>query len=139
MMRLPKKMRAFCREQKLMRLAFVDPLGYPRVVPLWFVMRGQEFFFGTDRNSVKGRYIRQNPKVGWVIDGGTSVSMYKGASFWGTAEVVTDARVWKAVWRAIGRKYYGSWQNHDFQQLYTPDTLILRLMPERVFCWDYSE
>lgn len=122
-----------------MRLAFLDSHGYPRVVPLWFVMRGQEFFFGTDRHSVKARNIRHNPRVGWVIDGGASVRTYRGASFWGTAEVVTDRRLWKTIWRALGRKYYGSWQNRDFQQLYTSDTAIIRLTPEKAFTWDYSE
>ncbi|HXF04328.1 MAG TPA: pyridoxamine 5'-phosphate oxidase family protein [Blastocatellia bacterium] len=139
MKRLPKKMRAFCQEQKVMRLAFVDAHGYPRVVPVWFVMRGQEFFFGTHRNSAKGRLIQQNPRAGWVIDGGASLRTYKGVSFWGRAEAVTDAHMWKTVWRAIGKKYYGSWQDRNFQQLYTPDTLIFRLTPERVFYWDYSE
>ncbi len=138
MMRLPEKMRTFCRHQKLLRLAFLDPDGYPRVVPLWFVMRGGEFYFGTDRESPKGRFIRHNPKVGWVVDGGMSARTYKGVSFWGTAAEVTDDRLWKTIWRALGRKYYGSPHDRHFQQLYTPETMIVRLMPERFFFGDHT-
>ncbi|GBC83442.1 hypothetical protein HRbin10_02590 [bacterium HR10] len=83
MRRLPRRLREFCESQKIMRLAFTDGKGYPHVLPLWFVMIGNECFFGTDRESAKGRAVLKRPRVGWVIDGGTSVRTYKGVSFWG--------------------------------------------------------
>jgi len=127
-----------CQQEKVLRLAFVDSEGYPRVVPLWYVKIGEQFFFGTDRESAKWRYLQSNPRVGWVIDSGRTVGALKGVSFWGTAEEVTDERLWKRVWRALGRKYYGSPKSRSFQELYTPDTLMVCLKPERYFFWDYS-
>ncbi len=138
MRRLPRRLREFCQKQKIMRLAFTDGRGYPHVLPLWFVMIGNDYFFGTDRESAKGRAVLKNPRVGWVIDGGTSVRTYKGVSFWGRAEEVTDPRLWRKVWRALGAKYYGSPESRAFQDLYTPETLIVRLKPEGIFFWDYS-
>lgn len=139
MRRIPPHLKEFCRSQKILRLAFLDGKGNPHVLPLWFVTFGNDFFFGTDRGSAKGRALRKNPRVGWLIDGGASARTYKGVSFWGRAEEVTDPRLWRKVWRALGTKYYGSPQSRAFQELYTPETLIVRLRPEGVFFWDHSQ
>jgi hypothetical protein len=80
--------------------------------------------------------------VGWVIDGGTSAKNYKGVSFWGTAEQVTDKRLHRRAYRALGEKYFGSAESRAFREIYgeldEPGTVFLRLRPERFFFWDYS-
>ena len=128
-----------CEEQKLLRLACVDDQGYPRVMPLWFVRVGDDFAFGTGASSAKSQFIQANPKVGWVIDGGTRASNYNGVSFWGTAEKITDQRLHRRAFRALGMKYFGSTEHRTFLQLYdAPETILIRLRPERFFLWDYS-
>ncbi|GBC83443.1 hypothetical protein HRbin10_02591 [bacterium HR10] len=69
---------------------------------------------------------------------GRACAPTKGSPSGGRAEEVTDPRLWRKVWRALGTKYYGSPESRAFQQLYTPETLIVRLRPEGVFFWDYS-
>jgi len=139
MPRLPLKIKQFCEQQKILRLAYVDADGYPRVMPLWFVRMGNDFVVGTGISSAKWRSIEPNPKVGWVIDGGTRASNYKGVSFWGTAEKVTDNRLHRRAFRALGMKYFGSTKHRTFRQLYAnPETILIRLRSEQFFFWDYS-
>lgn len=140
MTKLPVKMRQFCEEQKLLRLAYLNRDGYPQVIPLWYVALGNDFVVGTGLSSAKWRFMQQQAKVGWVIDGGTRASNYKGVSFWGTVEPVADPRFYRRAFRALGMKYFGSTEHRTFRQLYaTPETILIRLRPERFFFWDYSK
>jgi nitroimidazol reductase NimA-like FMN-containing flavoprotein (pyridoxamine 5'-phosphate oxidase superfamily) len=140
MAKFPAKMKQFCDEQQILRLACIDGQGYPHVIPVWYVRMGNDFIVGTDRNSTKWQLMKVNPKVGWVIDTGSDVSSYKGASFRGTVEEVTDKRTWNQAFRAIGTKYYGSPEDPDFLELFGgAGTVLFRLKPESSFFWDYSQ
>src|SRR5262245_40158555 len=81
---LSTTLQALVSEAELLRLAFVDRQGYPRVVPVWFVLLDGAYYIGIGTSSAKWKAMRRNPSVGWVIDGGTQ-SHYKGASMRGLA------------------------------------------------------
>src|SRR4051812_5799508 len=89
---LSSEIKEFCEKQELMRLAYTDNRGYARAVPVWYVIMDGDYYMGTYRNSEKWKSITQNPRVGWVIDGGQSPK-YKGASFYGNAEEATGEQV----------------------------------------------
>ncbi|MBI3952266.1 MAG: pyridoxamine 5'-phosphate oxidase family protein [Acidobacteria bacterium] len=139
MPRLPTKMKQFCDEQKLLRLAYVDGDGYPHVMPVWFVRMGDDFAIGTQNSSAKWQSMQRNPKVAWVIDAGTSTRNYRGVSFSGTAEQITDKRLHRRAFSALGMKYYGSTEHREFLQLFAdPSSILIRLRPERFFFWDHT-
>lgn len=138
MTRLPMKMKQFCQTQKLLRLSYLDGKGYPRVVPVWFISRGNDFILGTEDFSAKWRSIRKSPNVGWVIDDGTTVKSYKGVSFWGTAKPMTDHRVQRQTFRAVGMKYFDSTEHPTLIELFgQPHSIFIRLKPEHFFCWGF--
>jgi nitroimidazol reductase NimA-like FMN-containing flavoprotein (pyridoxamine 5'-phosphate oxidase superfamily) len=136
MAKLPAKMKRFCDEQEILRLACVDRSGYPRVWPVWYIRLGDDFIAGTGGDSAKWRLMKKNPKVGWVIDAGDDATSYRGVSFWGSVEEVADKRTWNRAFRALGTKYYGSPEDPDFLALFQPGTVIFRLKPESCFFWD---
>src|SRR5262245_5407497 len=42
--------------------------GRPHVMPVWFVLDGEQIVFTTGVNSVKGRNLRRDPRVAFVVD-----------------------------------------------------------------------
>jgi nitroimidazol reductase NimA-like FMN-containing flavoprotein (pyridoxamine 5'-phosphate oxidase superfamily) len=50
---LSQTLQAFCEHEELLRLAYLDRQGYPRVVPVWFVMIDGAYYVGTSAISVK--------------------------------------------------------------------------------------
>src|SRR5579862_6668023 len=54
-------------------LGTVRPDGRPHVMPVWGVWMGGAVYFGTDRNSQKGRNLRANPAVTVHLDGDDAV------------------------------------------------------------------
>lgn len=43
MKKLPPTLEEFCQKQEMLRLAFVDQRGQPRVVPVWFAIIGSAY------------------------------------------------------------------------------------------------
>jgi nitroimidazol reductase NimA-like FMN-containing flavoprotein (pyridoxamine 5'-phosphate oxidase superfamily) len=140
MKEMTESLRLFCEKEELLRLAFIDPRGYPRVVPLWFVLIGDECFFGTGATSAKMKAIREDSRAGWAIDGGPRAA-YKGASFRGRAEEVTDPGLRASIYDALGKKYFGSTEDPKFIEIYgkvdDPQTVYLRLKAEDSLTWEY--
>ena len=140
MKELSPTLKEFCEKQELLRLAYTDGRGYPRAVPVWFVVIDGEYYFGTDRKSAKMKAITREPRVGWVIDGG-AIPNYKGVSVYGRAEEATDTETRANIHRALAIKYFGSADDPKFKEIYgEPDdqgTVYLRLKGEDGTSWEY--
>jgi nitroimidazol reductase NimA-like FMN-containing flavoprotein (pyridoxamine 5'-phosphate oxidase superfamily) len=140
MQELSPTLRAFCEQEDLLRLAYLDRAGYPRVVPVWFVRLGGDFYVGIGTTSAKWKAIQRDARVGWVIDGGTQGS-YKGASMRGRAEAVNDLTQRTEVYDALGKKYFGTPEHPRFSEIFgradDPATVYLRLVPEDGLTWEY--
>jgi hypothetical protein len=140
MKELSPVLKEFTEKQELLRLAYTDNRGYPRVVPLWYVVIDGEHHIGTGAGSAKMRAINRDPRVGWVIDGGENGS-YKGVSMYGRAEQVTGAEGRAKIHRALGMKYFGAADHPKFKEIYgEPDdqeTIYLRLKGEDGISWEY--
>jgi nitroimidazol reductase NimA-like FMN-containing flavoprotein (pyridoxamine 5'-phosphate oxidase superfamily) len=139
MKELSESLKEFCAKQELLRLAYTGEGSYPRAVPVWFVVIGDDYCIGTYKTSAKSKAIERDPRVGWVIDGGEKPA-YKGVSMYGrAAEIVGDER--ERVYRELGMKYFGTTDNSVFKEIYgeadDSQTIYLRLKPEGGNSWEY--
>ncbi len=137
---LSATLQEFCEHAEILRLAYLDRQGYPRVVPVWFVSLDGAYYIGIGTTSAKWKAMQRDGRIGWVIDGGTR-SHYKGASMRGRAEEVRDA-TWRArVYEALGKKYFGAADDPEFVKVFgpvdEPDTVYVRLIPEDGLTWEY--
>ena len=140
MQELSPTLQAFCEQAELLRLAFLDRQGYPRVVPVWFVWLDGAYYIGIGPTSAKWKAMQRNSRVGWVVDGGTR-SHYKGASMRGRAEEVREA-AWRArVYDALGQKYFGAADDAEFIKIFgqadDPDSVYVRLIPDAALTWEH--
>lgn len=139
MKKLSPTLKEFCERAELMRLAY-NLGGSPRVVPVWFVVIDDDYYMGTGATSGKWKAIKENPHVGWVIDDHNRAS-YKGASYAGQAEEITDPDLRRKIYRMLGEKYYGSADDPEFVKIYGQaddgETVYLRLKAEDIFAWEY--
>ena len=140
MKKLPSTLKEFSEKQEMLRLAFVDQSGQPKVVPVWYVIIGTALYVGTGSESAKWRAIQRDPRVGWVIDGGKK-GKYKGVSMYGKAEEVTDRKLRVKLYRAFGEKYFGSDSHPKHIEIWgdvdDPGSVYLRLRHDDGFWWEY--
>jgi nitroimidazol reductase NimA-like FMN-containing flavoprotein (pyridoxamine 5'-phosphate oxidase superfamily) len=140
MEKLSPTLEAFCENEELLRFTYRDGRGYPRAVPVWFVVFDGEYYFGTGATSEKWKAVLRDPRSGWLIDGG-SKGKYKGASWRGRAEEVVDPDLRARIYGALSAKYFGSNEHPEFVKIYgsvdDADTAYVRLLPEAVLTWEY--
>jgi nitroimidazol reductase NimA-like FMN-containing flavoprotein (pyridoxamine 5'-phosphate oxidase superfamily) len=137
---LSPTLQALIGEAELLRLAFVDRQGYPRVVPVWFVLIDGAYYIGIGSSSPKRRAMQRDARIGWVIDGG-SRGHYQGVSIRGHAEEVRDA-TWRAkVYDALGKKYFGAADDAEFANIFgqvdDPETVYVQLTPNAALTWEH--
>jgi nitroimidazol reductase NimA-like FMN-containing flavoprotein (pyridoxamine 5'-phosphate oxidase superfamily) len=137
---LSPTLQAFCEQMELLRLAFVDRRGYPRVVPVWFIPLDGAYYIGIGATSAKWKAMQRNDRVGWVIDGGTR-GHYKGVSMRGRAEEVRDAAQRARVYDGLGRKYFNAADDPEFVKIFgavdDAETVYVRLVPDDALTWEY--
>ncbi len=131
----PLELDAFLRSQGTARVATVDELGEPQVVPLWFVWFDGELFLNSTRGNVTVRNaLATDARVAAVIDDGATYAELRGVVLRGTVrEAGNDPRL-SDVDAEWSRKYlggnptpYGRWRNRVW----------LRLTPDHVSSWDF--
>jgi nitroimidazol reductase NimA-like FMN-containing flavoprotein (pyridoxamine 5'-phosphate oxidase superfamily) len=137
---LSPTLQAFSAEAELLRLAFLDRQGYPRVVPVWFVQLDGAYYIGIGTTSAKWKAMQRDSRVGWVIDGGTR-GHYKGASMRGRAAEVREASERARVYEALGQKYFTAADHAEFVNIFgqvdDPETVYVRLVPDAALTWEY--
>lgn len=66
---LSDAVRALLQKPVVVRMAVVDPNGYPHVVPVWYGMDGDDVIVFGYSNTRKVEYIKSNPKGSIQIGG----------------------------------------------------------------------
>jgi len=66
---LSQEVRSFLHKPRIARLATIGSDGYPHVVPIYFMLEGNDILFGSDRDERKIRNALSNPKGAVVIGG----------------------------------------------------------------------
>ena len=113
------------------KLATSGPGGQPHVMPVWFVLDGEELVFTTSSDSVKGRNLRRNPRAAVIVD--EEVAPYAFVHIRGQVTLSEELEELLRFATAIGSRYTGADRAREFgRRNAVPGELLVRLRPERV-------
>jgi PPOX class probable F420-dependent enzyme len=105
--------------------------GQPHVMPIWFVLDGEDVLFTTQAHTVKGRWIVTDGRVSLCVD--EEVAPYAFVHLRGRATYTEDLgemRRWATV---IGGRYMGKERAEEYGgRNALAGELLVRLKPERV-------
>jgi PPOX class probable F420-dependent enzyme len=105
--------------------------GAPHVMPVWFLLDGEEVVFMTGADTVKGRNLRRDPRAAITVD--DEVAPYAFVHLRGWVTISEDAEEMLRFSIAIAGRYMGSERAEEFgRRNAVPGELLLRLRPERV-------
>lgn len=99
--------------------------GKPHAAPVWGVWLDEKLYFGTGKNSVKGRNISSNPSVVVHTESGDEVVIFEGV-----LEPVEDVAVLRKMAAVYGAKY-----PHTPDPENEPDSAYYVLRPQVVMAW----
>jgi len=117
------------------KLATVMADGRPHVMPVWFVLDGDQIVFTTGADSVKGRNLRRDPRVALVVDDERPPFAFVHVRGRVTIHEELDELLRFAT--AIGDRYMGEDRAQEFGKRNAgPGELLVRVTPERVIAED---
>ncbi|MFN2594224.1 MAG: PPOX class F420-dependent oxidoreductase [Actinomycetota bacterium] len=124
--------RAFVSEgTRTGKLAIVRKNGFPHVVPVWFVVDGDDIVFNTGEATVKGRAIARDGRVSMCVD--EEDPPYSYVQLNGRATVSDDLEELRKFATLIGARYMGADRAEEFgARNGVPGELLVRFTPDHV-------
>lgn len=104
--------------------------GQPHVMPVWFVLDGEDLVFTTGAGSVKDRNLRRDPRIALVVD--EEVAPYTFVHIRGRARIREEMSELLQFAAEIGGRYMGPERAKEFgQRNAVPGEVLVRVRPER--------
>ena len=124
--------RAFVQEgTRTGKLATVRKDGRPHVMPVWFLLDGDDVLFNTGAETVKGRNLRREGRASLCVDDDRPPFAFVTVS--GPVELVEDVAEVRRWATAIGARYMGADRAEEFgARNGVAGELLVRLRAERV-------
>ena len=128
----PEEWRTFLEHgTRTAKLATTRRDGRPHVVPVWFVLDGDDIVFTTGADTVKGRSIRREERVSLCVDDERPPYAYVMVE--GRATVSEDPEEMLRQATRIGGRYMGADRAEEFgRRNSTPGELLVRVTVEKV-------
>jgi PPOX class probable F420-dependent enzyme len=113
------------------KLAVVRKDGSPHVVPIWFVLDGDDFVFTTGATTTKGYALRRDGRAAICVDDDRPPFAYVSAA---GAVQINEALDEMLVWATrLGARYMGADAAEQFgRRNAVTGELLVRLTPNRV-------
>src|SRR5437763_11992133 len=132
----PEEIREFLTHgTRTAKLATTSRAGAPHVMPVWFVLDGDQIVLTTHAESVKGRNLRRDPRVALVVDDERPPFAFVHVR--GRVTIQEDLDELLRFATAIAARYMGEDHGEEFgKRNAVPGELLVRIMPERVIAED---
>jgi PPOX class probable F420-dependent enzyme len=113
------------------KVATVMQDGQAHVMPVWFVLDGEQIVFTTGANTVKGRNLQRDPRIALVVEDDEPPFAFVHVR--GRVTIHEDLDELLRFATAIGSRYMGETRAEEFgQRNAVPGELLVRVTPERV-------
>lgn len=123
----PEELRAFLASDPAHtgKLSFLAKDGSPRVVPIWFIVEGDDLVFNTGATTLKGRAIARDPRIALCVD--DERPPFSFVTVRGEARVSEDPADVRRTAAEVGR-YIGADRAEEYgRRNGVPGELVVRL------------
>ena len=116
------------------KLATVRDDGRPHVVPIWFVLDGEDLVFNTGELSVKARNMKRDPRVSLSVD--DQKPPYSFVTVEGTVTISENPGELLQWATRIGGRYMGKDQAEAFgKRNAVKGELLVRIHPKKIIAY----
>jgi len=130
---LTSEVRIFLQKSRIARLATIGVDGYPHIVPIYFMLDGDDLIFGSDRNNRKVKNVLSNPK-GAVVIGGERIADEDGYMIQGDLSIeddmdhaVTRRMLYRYETKEEAESNLAEWKNSDIVLIRLKSKTVIRV------------
>jgi PPOX class probable F420-dependent enzyme len=133
------ELRAFLGEQKVVTVATMGPNGRPHLMPLWYVVDGDELRGWTYAKSQKAKNLERDPRATLQIEDGVDYSELRGVMFEADVEVERDPDKVAEYGLALFDRYTPGVDVREMIEKQAQKRIGLRFVPTRIVTWDHRK
>jgi general stress protein 26 len=133
---------AFFAEQRVVICASNGVQGWPHLMPLWYVVRGEEIWAWTYGKSQKVRNLERDPRATLQIEAGESYQELRGVMIEAHTIIHRENEVVAGVGAELAERYGTGAVGPGFMDVVRAQAakrVALQFVPERTASWDHSK
>jgi len=134
--------RAFLAEQRVVTCATIGPRGWPHLMPLWYVVRGDEIWAWTYAKAQKTLNLERDPRATLQVETGEAYDQLRGVMLECDTVVHRDVAAVTDLGLEIYRKYTGADLGDEVRQMVlaqAPKRVGLQFVERRRATWDHRK
>ena len=134
---------AYLEDQRTVIVGTNGPRGVPHLMPLWYVVRGNEIWGWTFTKSQKIKNLERDPNATLLFEDGVTYDKLRGVSYECDVEIDDSYEVVKAVGIDLFTRYGDGNYPVDaviaMIEAQAPKRTALRFIPRRTMSWDHRK
>jgi PPOX class probable F420-dependent enzyme len=132
---------AFLADQRVVICATNGPSGWPHLMPLWYVVRGNEVWAWTYGKSQKVRNLERDPRVTLQVEDGHEYGELRGVMIEARVEIHRDTDLVAALGAELLGRYGGGspLEVNDMIRAQAAKRVALQFVPQRIASWDHRK
>jgi PPOX class probable F420-dependent enzyme len=132
---------AFLAEQRTVICATNGPGGWPHLMPLWYVMRGENICAWTYARSQKVRNLERDPRATLQVEAGDDYSELRGIMIEADTEILRDTELVAALGAELLSRYSNGAtpEVNDAIRSQAAKRVALRFAARRTASWDHRK
>lgn len=133
---------AFLHEQRVVVCATNGIRGWPHLMPLWYVVRGEEIWSWTYGKSQKVRNLERDPRATLQVEDGERYEELRGVMIEAQTELHRDLDTVSALGAELITRYAGGDSTSEIEaavRAQAAKRVALRFRPERITSWDHRK
>ena len=127
----------FLKEEKILRLATIDKMGTPHIVPVWYMYSAKKIYIGTNTNTEKVKNIKAHKKVSFCVDVGINAPDIFGVMGQGNAKLIEHDQTVSRLEKKILLRYFKTLNNKSAKELLDDTDCIIEIVPKKYAIWKY--
>jgi PPOX class probable F420-dependent enzyme len=129
----------FLAAQRIVICATNGPGGWPHLMPLWYVMRGEEVWGWTYAKSQKVRNIERDPRATLQVEDGELYHELRGVMIEARTTIHRDIETVAGVGAELLARFGGGEAADQIVRAQAAKRVGLQFSPARVASWDHRK
>lgn len=138
----PAEVAAFIEEQRVVVCASHGPRGWPHLMPLWYVTRGEDIWAWTYASSQKARNLERDPRATLQIEAGEQYHELRGVMIEARTTIHRQTDQVAGVGAAVFERYGSGALGAEFMHVIRAQAakrVALQFCAQRTATWDHRK
>jgi PPOX class probable F420-dependent enzyme len=138
----PGEVAAFLAEQRTVTCATLGTDGWPHLMPLWYVLRGEDLWSWTYAKSQKVRNLERDPRCTLQVEAGTRYDQLRGVMLKAECAIHREPATVVALGEEIAVRYGGAALDEGARAYVARQAakrVALQFRPRATATWDHRK